>query len=125
MSGHDHPRIVCFSCGFSWGYQGDGEEPAAQLPSWLSVVCSGSIEAEQILEAFRNGAEKVLILACPEGECHFQDGNHQCRKRVELLKKLLQQHGIDPMRLRMKSGRHASADGIIAAVADMAGGTEP
>jgi coenzyme F420-reducing hydrogenase delta subunit len=125
MSAHDKPRIVCFSCGFSWGYQGGQGESGAQLPYWLSVVCSGSIEVEQILEAFRSGAEKVLILACPEGECHFQDGDHQCRKRVELLKKLLQQHGIDPLRLQMKSGRSASAEGIVAMVADMAEGAEP
>lgn len=120
MTGRDQPRIVCFSCSFGWGYQGNEEQLAAHLPFWLPVTCCGSLEAEQILAAFRDGADQVLILACPDGECHFQDGNQQCHKRVELLKKLLHQHGIDPSRLRMEYGRDSSGGRIVDLVADMA-----
>ena len=99
-------------------------ELAAELPYWLNVTCSGGIEVEQILEAFHGGAEQVLILACPDGECHFQDGNHQCRKRVELVKKLLRQHGIEPSRLQMKSGRNPTGEGMAAMVAELARGAK-
>ena len=43
-----------------------------------------------------------MILGCPAGECHYQDGNFETRKRIALLKKVLVSYGIEPERVRME-----------------------
>jgi coenzyme F420-reducing hydrogenase delta subunit len=99
MSGPE-PKLVCFSCKFGWGYVADQTELAAALPRWIPIICGGKIEVETILRAFRDGADGVMILGCPDGQCHFQDGNFQLQKRLALLGKVLDQFGIDQRRLR-------------------------
>jgi coenzyme F420-reducing hydrogenase delta subunit len=96
------PKLVCFSCRFGWGYLGDEDELAVQIKNWISVVCSGKIDATHIVEAFQHGADGVLILGCPEGECHYQDGNFEAKKRVYLLQRVLDAYGIEPGRVRME-----------------------
>jgi len=95
------PKLVCFSCNFGWGYLSDEETLGAAILNWIPVACSGKIDTNHILKAFRAGADGVLILGCPEGHCHFQDGNYQTRKKVYLIQKVLDAFGIEPERLTM------------------------
>ncbi len=99
MNSHE-PKLVCFSCKFGWGYAADQPELAAALPHWIPVICSGKVDVESVMRAFREGADGVLILGCPDGQCHFQDGNYQLQKRLTLLRKVLEQFGIDGRRVR-------------------------
>lgn len=94
-----NPKVVCFSCNFGWGYLSDEERLSASTSNWIPVACSGKIDTNHILRAFRSGADGVLILGCPEGHCHFQDGNHQTAKKVYLIQKVLDAFGIEPERL--------------------------
>ncbi len=96
------PRLVCFSCNFGWGYLADRNALASQVKNWIPVVCTGKIDITHVLDAFKAGADGVLILGCPEGECHFQDGNIECKKKVFLLGKLLEDYGIEKDRLRIE-----------------------
>ncbi|MBI5443658.1 MAG: hydrogenase iron-sulfur subunit [Deltaproteobacteria bacterium] len=95
------PKIVCFSCSFGWGYLGDRNALGASIEHWIPVACSGKVDATHILKSFQGGADAVLILGCPEGECHFQDGNYQTKKKLILLRQVLAAHGIEPERLKM------------------------
>jgi NADPH-dependent glutamate synthase beta subunit-like oxidoreductase/coenzyme F420-reducing hydrogenase delta subunit len=106
------PQVVCFSCLFSWGYLTDREETAKRVANWIPVVCSGKIEGSQILRAFAEGADGVLILGCRRGECHFQDGNLQTMKRVETLKMVLAAFRIDPERLEARFSIDPEADSL-------------
>jgi coenzyme F420-reducing hydrogenase delta subunit len=95
------PKVVCFSCSFGWGYLSEHKSLSADIRNWIQVTCSGKIETSHILKAFRSGADGVLILGCPEGHCHFQDGNYQTRKKILLIQKIMQAFGIEPERLRI------------------------
>jgi len=96
------PKLVCFSCRFGWGYLADQHALSAQIKNWIPIICSGKVDAIQVLDAFKHGADGVLILGCPAGECHYQDGNEESKKRVLLLQKLLDACGIEPARVRME-----------------------
>ena len=96
------PKIVCFSCNFGWGYLSGEKALGAVISNWIPVICSGKIDTHHILKAFKAGADGVLILGCPEGHCHFQDGNYQTRKKVYLIRKVLDAFGIEPERLDME-----------------------
>ena len=96
------PKLVCFSCNFGWGYLTGENGLNSQIKNWIPVACSGKIDTTHILDAFKAGADGVLILGCPEGDCHFQDGNFEAKKRVYLLHKLLEDYGIEQDRLKIE-----------------------
>jgi F420-non-reducing hydrogenase iron-sulfur subunit len=95
----DSPKLICFSCKFGWGYL-DTDIYKSQLKDIIPVTCSGTIDATHIMDAFKNGADGVLVLGCSDKACHFQTGNDQTRKRILMLRKILQEFGIDPLRLQ-------------------------
>ncbi|HIE16868.1 MAG TPA: hydrogenase iron-sulfur subunit [Dehalococcoidia bacterium] len=99
---NSEPKIVCFSCKFGWGYLGSEAALSSQVKNWIPIICSGKIDAQYILDAFRQGADGVLVLGCPEGDCHFQDGNVESKKRIYLLQKVLEAYGIEPERVRIE-----------------------
>ena len=53
------------------------------------------------MEAFQKGADGVYVGGCFEGECHFLTGNLRARKKVEYIKKLLDEIGVGGERLEM------------------------
>jgi len=65
-------------------------------------MCSGRIEPTFILEAYRSGADAVMICGCHPGDCHYQSGNYKCYKRYTLLKKYLLDMGIETERLSLE-----------------------
>ncbi|MCK9399828.1 MAG: hydrogenase iron-sulfur subunit [Bacteroidales bacterium] len=68
----------------------------------IRVMCSGRIEPTFVLEAFREGADGVLICGCHPGDCHYQSGNYKCLRRYHLLKKYITQMGIEEERLSLE-----------------------
>ncbi|MBM3299054.1 MAG: hydrogenase iron-sulfur subunit [Deltaproteobacteria bacterium] len=114
-----NPNVVCFSCKFGWGYVSEKKPEDDNPQNWIPVVCSGKVETTHILEAFRAGADGVLILACQEGHCHYQDGNFQTGKKVYLLQKVLGTFGIENERVRMELGRNPEGDRIVQLVNEM------
>jgi coenzyme F420-reducing hydrogenase delta subunit len=39
------------------------------------MTCLGRVNPGIILKAFESGADGVLLLGCPPGECHYEFGN--------------------------------------------------
>ena len=113
------PKIVCFSCKFSWGYLTEETNIAAQVKNWVPVICSGKIDTPEIIEGFHKGADGVLILACPEGDCHYQDGNCETRKKVYLLQSILETQGIERQRLKLILGHDPEGQTIPEIVGEM------
>jgi F420-non-reducing hydrogenase iron-sulfur subunit len=68
----------------------------------VRVMCSGRVDPGFILDAFKNGADGVLICGCHPGDCHYVEGNYKCMRRIPLTKLVLEKMGIDPNRLRME-----------------------
>ncbi len=95
------PKIVCYSCKFSWGYLGNEAAMAAQIKNWIPIICCNQLESKHIMNAFANGAGGVLILACPEGDCRLHEGQIEMNEKVALLKKSLETYGIEPERIRL------------------------
>ena len=94
------PGIVCFACKFGWGYASNNGH-FENVKSIMPVVCTGKVDATKIIDAFRKGSDGVLLLGCAEGDCHFQDGNQEAKKRVYLLHKVLEAFGIEKERLEI------------------------
>jgi coenzyme F420-reducing hydrogenase delta subunit len=75
-----------------------------QYPDSVRVLrfpCTGKIEPNHILTAFERGVDGVIVAGCLEGGCHFLEGNLRARQRVERVKQILAEIGIEPERLEM------------------------
>jgi len=100
------PKIVAFFCNWCTYTASDlaGVSRLRYAPSTrvIRVMCSGRIDPEFIMEAFAQGADGVLIGGCHPGDCHYSEGNYKCLRRYHLLKKYLEQMGLDTRRLRLE-----------------------
>jgi F420-non-reducing hydrogenase iron-sulfur subunit len=66
-------------------------------------MCSGRVDLAFVLRAFANGADGVFIGGCWLGECHYvTEGNYDALAMMHLAKKVLEQVGINPDRLRLE-----------------------
>ena len=100
------PNILGFLCNWC-SYAGADLAGTSRMkyPSNLKsirVMCSGRVDPAFVLESFRKGVDGVLIAGCHPGDCHYQSGNYKTNRRVKLLKKLLEELGIDPNRVRFE-----------------------
>jgi len=68
----------------------------------VRVMCSTRISPHIVLDLFEAGADGVLVGGCHLNDCHYITGNFHTEKRLRLMKKLLQDAGIDPVRLRLE-----------------------
>lgn len=67
----------------------------------IRVMCSGRVNPLWVLRCFQQGADGVFIGGCHPGECHYQEGNYYTRRRLILLRNLLEYVGINPKRLQV------------------------
>jgi F420-non-reducing hydrogenase iron-sulfur subunit len=66
-------------------------------------MCTGRVDLGFILRAFSNGTDGVFIGGCWPGECHYiTEGNYHAISTMHLSKKLLEQVGVNPERLRLE-----------------------
>ncbi len=65
-----------------------------------AVPCSGKIDPRYILKAFESGARAVCVVACPMTVCKSMEGSARAGRRIELVKELMAEAGLDPERAR-------------------------
>jgi len=69
----------------------------------LRVMCSGRVDRDFILEAFRLGAGMVIVAACHlPYDCHYINGNWKMKTRMDALASMLKKLGISPERFRVE-----------------------
>ncbi len=99
------PEIIVFACHYC-AYAAADLAGVMRLdyPSNIRIIklpCTGKLEVIHLLRALEAGADGVYAAGCMEGECHFLKGNLWARKRVEHVKRLLVELGIEPERVEM------------------------
>ncbi len=98
-------RIVAFCCHYCAYAAADlAGSLRIQYPPSVRVVklpCTGKLDVQLVLDAFEHGADGVMVAGCMEGDCHYQQGNLNAKRRVNYAKTLLQRIGLEPDRIRM------------------------
>jgi len=99
------PKIIVFCCNWCAYAGGDlaGISRYQIAPHFrvIRTMCSARVDPEWIMEAFRLGADGVMVAGCHPGDCHYIGGNYRTRRRVAMLRSLLTQFGLDPDRLAL------------------------
>jgi len=118
------PKIVGFLCNWC-AYAGADLAGVSRIQyppnvRIVRVMCSGRVHPAFILEAFRSGADGVLVAGCHlPSDCHYISGNFKAHRRVMMLKKLLPQFGIEHERLRIEWVSASEGDKFATVIKDM------
>ena len=103
--GEFSPKIVVFVC--DWCSYAGADKAGGQKLHYpagvklIRVMCSGRVDPQFVMDAFRKGADGVMVLGCHSGDCHYRNGNIKALKRFKLLESMLSQFGIDKRRMQL------------------------
>ena len=67
----------------------------------ILVPCTGKVDVVHLMRAIQKGADGAYCVGCLEGACHYNEGNLRCRERVNHVRSLLDEIGIEGDRVRM------------------------
>ncbi len=68
----------------------------------IRVMCSGRVDPLFVIEAFRNGADAVMVGGCKLGECKYVEGNLQALIMAELVWHLMRLIGLKEERFKLE-----------------------
>lgn len=100
------PRIVAFLCNWCTYTGADlAGTSRLQYPANVRIIrlmCTGAVDTIYVLKALIEGADGVLIGGCHPGDCHYQTGNYKMRRRVAVIKRMLDTFGYDEDRVWLR-----------------------
>lgn len=97
-------NITAFCCHnslYGAGESAPAEKAGADGVHKIEVPCSSRVDPIHILKAFENGADGVVVIACPEDACRMLKGSRLAGKRAAFTKQLLEEAGLNPDRLML------------------------
>jgi F420-non-reducing hydrogenase iron-sulfur subunit len=105
MSDTFEPVIIGFTCNWC-SYRAADMAGTARIKyspnvRLIRLMCSGRLDPTFILKAFADGADAVLVSGCHPGDCHYIEQNYKALRRFILLRRTLEQMGIEPKRLKL------------------------
>lgn len=117
------PKILAFLCNYC-SYAGADLAGTARMSyphnvMIIRVLCTGRVDPVHIIEAFKNGADGVLVAGCHYGDCHFISGNYKTGRKVALLRRTLEQFGVEPERLRFQMISSGEAERFVETIKEM------
>jgi coenzyme F420-reducing hydrogenase delta subunit len=65
----------------------------------IKVPCAGKVDLDYMMNAFVEGADGLMIMACHAGNCKSERGNTYAKWRVEDLHRMMEEMGLEKERL--------------------------
>jgi len=87
----------------------------------VRVMCSGMVHPEMVLHALNKGAEGVMVIGCPLGECHYINGNEMALARSEVIADTLEDLGYERERFQVAWLSSAEPERLVEAFREMSG----
>ncbi|MGD0781105.1 MAG: hydrogenase iron-sulfur subunit [Dehalococcoidales bacterium] len=117
------PKIIAFCCHYCAYSAADlAGSSRMQYPPNVRIIrtpCTGRLEIDYYMQAFENGIDGVLVAGCEEGSCHFKDGNLLAKRRVNSIRTVLAEAGVEAERLRMVNVSAAAARPLVEYIKEM------
>lgn len=98
------PLVIAFLCNWC-SYAGADFAGVSryQYPTSLRIIkvmCSGRVDPFLIFEAFREGADGVLVAGCHPGDCHYIAGNVEAQQKMKHVARVVERSKIPPQRFK-------------------------
>ncbi len=97
-------KVLAFTCRWCSGLGADNAGVSHfQYPANtrnIMVMCSGRIDADFVMEAFKLGAGAVLVSGCHPQDCHYITGRNKADARLEKVRTQLERMGMTVGRFR-------------------------
>lgn len=84
------------------------------------VPCGGRIDPRYLLKAVEGGAEAVCVLTCAHSHCRLMEGNLRATRRIQAVRELIAEAGVDPEMIQLFLPEHQDAEGVEAAAENLA-----
>ena len=97
-------KVLAFTCRWCSGLGADNagvshfEYPANTRN--IMVMCSGRVDADFVMEAYKLGAGAVLVSGCHPQDCHYITGRNKADARMDKVRTQLERMGMTPGRFR-------------------------
>jgi len=65
----------------------------------IRTMCSSSVDPVYVLRALLSGADGVIVGGCTPGDCHYVSGNYKARRKMAVLKTILNTLGLEEDRV--------------------------
>lgn len=108
------PNIVAFFCNWCTYIAADtagvGRKKYPPNIRIVRLICSGRLDPQFVFGALASGSDGVLIGGCHPGQCHYSTGNYNALRRFKLIRKMLEDFGIEKERVRLEWISASEAD---------------
>jgi F420-non-reducing hydrogenase iron-sulfur subunit len=128
MTENFKPKITLFHCINAFSESDElllNGNPACEIKT-VKMACSSMVKDVFLLRAFEAGADAVVVMVCPEGQCRYVEGNIRAKKRVAWVRNLLDEIGLDGRRLSLinmvsgdKSAASRTMDDVVKKLAEL------
>jgi coenzyme F420-reducing hydrogenase delta subunit len=88
----NRPNILVMRC--QWAVFPEPDEEFDSNVHVIDMPCAGRVDPLHIVEAFRQGMDGVLVVACHEEDCKSKRGSREAQRLTTALKKTLDQIGV-------------------------------
>ena len=117
MSETFEPEIVLLYCGRSLAegeYLSEGMKKYSGFKArFVMLPCSSKVEVVYLVKLIEQGAEGVMLVACPTKQCQFLVGSARAENRIRYARKLLAETGLGADRFSIVLKQGVSADEIV------------
>jgi len=118
------PEIVVLYCQHCVGEDADVVAEATRVSGFsvqpVLMPCSSKVEIPHVLRILERGVDGVEVVACPESACRFLVGSARTERRVEYVRRLLDEAGIGAQRVGISRGSRLSATELMGLAAGRA-----
>ena len=123
------PVILAFTCNWC-SYRAADLAGTARIKyppnvRLVRLMCSGRLDPTFVMKAFASGADGVLMTGCWPADCHYRIQNVKALRRFELLRRVLEQLGIEPERFQRFYASAAEGSQLAAAFTRMVEDVRP
>jgi F420-non-reducing hydrogenase iron-sulfur subunit len=129
MSDVFEPDVLLLYCGRALNNSDSLPEGARKgngfKARFVMMPCSSKIETGNLVKLIEQGADAVVVVACPGTQCQFTVGSSRAEHRVRRAGAILEEVGMSGDRVGMLRRSGLSADEMLSIAEERAGVVRP
>jgi len=123
------PDIVLLFCQHCVGKDAEPVDSIRKMPGFtvrnVVMACSSKVESRQLVKLLEMGADGIQVVGCPDGSCRFLVGSNRAERRVEYVRRILEEIDFGAERVGIVRANGLDAAGLMALAEERAGKVRP